>query len=113
MELLLANSTQWGTLCGTWTADGDPAVAQVVCRQLGYEPSQALSRGGGIFGSGGLPAAAAMNPGCNGEEEALEDCSLMLLSGNDTCHAAAFGVSCNGAHVQRRCRYDQRLRPRE
>lgn len=95
VELRLTNSSAWGTLCSTWSTYSDATVARVICRELGFEPAQALARGGGIYGSGGLEPVAA--GGCGGEEEALEECQLRLVSGGDPSPCPALGVSCNGA----------------
>ena len=90
VELRLANNSEWGTLCSN-----NAFAAQVVCRELGYDPAQALARVGGIYGDGGLEPAA--KPLCIGNEEALEECKGTVLGSTDNCAAPAFGVSCNGA----------------
>lgn len=97
VELRLANSSGWGTLCGAFYTERDVSLAQLVCRELGYEPSQALARGGGIYGDGGLPAVVDVDTAdCSGED-ALEDCQLQVAVEGSGCSSPAFGVSCNGA----------------
>ena len=88
VELRLANSSEWGTLCGTSSTGLDTQLAQVVCRELGFEPSRALARGGGIYGSGGLQDAAATVE-CTGEEDSLENCIMQLESQGSECGSPA------------------------
>ncbi|KAL5460317.1 hypothetical protein EMCRGX_G033759 [Ephydatia muelleri] len=83
-------NNQWGTVCDSgW----DNSEARVVCRQLGFSNSLAVSVLGGRFGagSGRIYLTGLL---CTGNESALLDCPR-AVSGVQGCgHSQDAGVAC-------------------
>ena len=80
----------WGTVCeDAW----DAADAQVVCRQLGYSPIEAIA----ISGSnvvGGIGQIWLDEVSCAGTENELLECSASTIGNHNCDHSRDAGVEC-------------------
>ena len=93
-------SSGWGTVCGHWLWDND-GLANMACRQLGYEGGTLYTYGGGGMASGdvALPIVAGYRV-CSpeGTEASLFDCSI---GGDGNCndsnnnHAISGDTNCD------------------
>ncbi|XP_070175763.1 scavenger receptor cysteine-rich domain-containing protein DMBT1-like [Littorina saxatilis] len=87
---LLVNGT-WGTICDDGWDDQD---ARVVCRQLGYDPSQATAYTSAFFQQGYGPVYLT-NVNCGGRERSILKCQNVYPFGQNSCsHNKDAGVSC-------------------
>ena len=78
-------------MCDDSFSDTD---AKVVCRQLGYSTSDAVSRGNAYYGSGSGTVWLGQ-VSCSGSESQLEDCRHSGW-GNSYCyHFEDVGVQCS------------------
>ncbi|XP_055954622.1 scavenger receptor cysteine-rich domain superfamily protein-like, partial [Patella vulgata] len=79
---------KWKTVCDVWWDDKE---ASVVCRQLGYSGTGAISKGRAYFGEG--RGNIVIGLGCNGREEYLTDCKYSSVGG--CSHTRDVSVICN------------------
>ncbi|KAK7094349.1 hypothetical protein V1264_005924 [Littorina saxatilis] len=87
---LLVNGT-WGTICDSHWGDED---AQVVCRQLGYDPFGATAYTSAFFQQGTGPVYLT-NMGCAGTERSILECPTSKPFRQTGCsHNRDAGVSC-------------------
>ncbi|XP_070175997.1 CD5 antigen-like [Littorina saxatilis] len=87
---LLVNGT-WGTICDDQWGDPD---AQVVCRQLGYDPSGATAYSSAFFQPGNGPVYL-MDLNCGGRERSIFECPKSKPFRQTSClHNRDAGVSC-------------------
>ena len=82
------NNNQWGTVCDD---DWDSSDAQVVCNQLGYPSSGAVSLSNSYFGNGYGPIWLSQ-VNCSGSEFNLFNCKLNY--DHNCTHFKDAGVQC-------------------
>ena len=84
------NDNTWGTVCDdSWgTAD-----ASVVCRQLGFPVTEAVSFSNAAFGQGTGPIFLD-DVNCIGNESSLADCSHSGIGIHNCAHSDDAGVRC-------------------
>ncbi|XP_023931764.1 deleted in malignant brain tumors 1 protein-like [Lingula anatina] len=81
---------EWGTVC----EDGwDNDDARVVCRMLGYNPSDSVSITGAHFGQG-TGSIHLDNVVCSGSEDSIKDCIHNGWGSHDCDHSEDASVSC-------------------
>lgn len=83
---------EWGTICDNFWSDLDAAV---VCTQLAYGPTDAVSFSGAFFGEGtGTIHLDWLF--CTGVEEKLTDCVHSPVPPGTCGHSQDVGVVCSG-----------------
>jgi deleted-in-malignant-brain-tumors protein 1 len=81
----------WGTICESLWSGAD---ASVVCKQLGYSPTDAMSFDGDVFGPGeGEIFLDSFR--CLGDEDFLLDCFHRSVDDERCSHAHDVGVRCS------------------
>ena len=80
----------WGTVCeDAW----DAADAQVVCRQLGYSPIEAMALSGSNVADG-IGQIWLDEVSCAGTEDELLECVASTIGNHNCDHSRDAGVAC-------------------
>jgi hypothetical protein len=90
---------EWGTVCDDGiSGDYYYYFAQVICRQLGYDPSAAVSCDDGCFGAGAENQTIWLdNVECIGNETAVGECSANDWGVHNCEHDEDIAVICGVA----------------
>ena len=83
---------EWGTVCDDRFEDTD---AKVVCRELGYDVTEAAMASSIQSFGGGSGTILMDEVGCTGTEGTLASCSH--ITAHDCSHSEDVGVTCAGA----------------
>ena len=88
---------QWGTVCDD-VFDGNSNAAMVVCRQLGFNPINAIAVSSARLGRGTGPIWLD-NVNCNGSEPNIDSCPHNAWGSHDCGHHEDVSVFCLGMYV--------------